>query len=408
MSATETITETAPVIEGPKQPDISYHPDEAKFRARTARRLAEDPTLPQKPLPPGFPPSVEGPIVWEGKDWTDESQWVYNLTDDHLQEIDRALTHFESTCLWTRLDKPLGFIARETFPLPTLSPELRNLAEVLYNGRGFFVLREIPIDKYSRRELAIVYAGISSHVGSGRGRQDGTNAVLAHIKDLRVSHAHEKGGIGNAAYTTDKQVFHTDIGDLIALLSIQSSAHGGVSRLSSSGRVYNEIAKTRPDLVTVLKDNWPLDRFGGNPAYAERPVLYNEDGHVVIQYSRRHFTGYGPQVRSSNIPPISEAQAEALDTLHFLAEKYSLGLNFQKGDIQYINSMGLLHARDAFTDDEEHTRHLVRLWLRNDELAWKTPKPLVETWQKLYSVPPEVQRFPLEPEIRRMATGATK
>jgi hypothetical protein len=50
----------------------------------------------------------------------------------------------------------------------------------------------------------------------------------------------------------------------------------------------------------------------------------------------------------------------------------------------------------------------VRLWLRNDELAWKTPKPLVETWQKLYSVPPEVQRFPLEPEIRRMATGATK
>jgi hypothetical protein len=96
-------------------------------------------------------------------------------------------------------------------------------------------------------------------------------------------------------------------------------------------------------------------RFGGNPAYAERPVLYNEDGHVVIQYSRRHFTGYGPQVRSPNIPPISEAQAEALDTVHFLAEKYSLGLNFQKGDIQYINSMGLLHARDAFTDDEEHT-----------------------------------------------------
>jgi hypothetical protein len=28
--------------------------------------------------------------------------------------------------------------------------------------------------------------------------------VLAHIKDLRVSHAHEKGGIGNSAYTTDK------------------------------------------------------------------------------------------------------------------------------------------------------------------------------------------------------------
>ncbi|KAJ6500652.1 hypothetical protein C8R45DRAFT_820180 [Mycena sanguinolenta] len=403
------MTETAPPTVCVGQPDILYHPDEAKFRARTARRLAEDPTLPQRPLPAGFPPSVDGPIVWEGKDWTDESQWVFNLTDEHLAEIDSALAHFES------LDKPLGFISRETFPLPTLSSELWKLAEVLYSGRGFFVLREIPIDKYSRRELAIVYAGLSAHVGSERGRQDGTNAVLAHIKDLRVSHAHEKGGIGNAAYTTDKQVFHTDIGDLIALLSIQTSAQGGVSRLSSSGRVYNEIAKTRPDLISVMKDNWPLDRcvhsirlFGGNPAYAERPVLYNEDGHIVIQYSRRHFTGYGAQVRSANIPPISEAQAEALDMLHFYAEKYSLALNFKKGDIQYINSMGLLHARDAFVDEGDKTRHLVRLWLRNDELAWKTPKPLEASWQKLYSVAPETQRFPLEPEIRRLATGASK
>lgn len=84
-------------------------------------------------------------------------------------------------------------------------------------------------------------------------------------------------------------------------------------------------------------------------------MLYNEDGHVVIQYSRHNFTGYGLQVRSPDIPPISEVQAEALNMVHFLAEKYSLGLNFKKGDIQYINSMGLLHARDAFTDDEEHT-----------------------------------------------------
>ncbi len=94
--------------------------------------------------------------------------------------------------------------------------------------------------------------------------------------------------------------------------------------------------------------------FGGNPGYTERPLLYNEDGHVVIQYSRRHFTGYNAQRRSPNIPPITEAQAEALDALHFNAEKFSLALNFQKGDIQYINSMGLLHARDAFRDDEKH------------------------------------------------------
>jgi len=198
-------------------------------------------------------------------------------------------------------------------------------------------------------------AGISSHVGSARGKQDGTGAVLAHIKDLTTSHAHEKGGIGNSAYTTDKQVFHTDVGDLIALMALEVAEEGGTSRISSGARVYNELAATRPDLIQTLSAPWPLDSFGGDPGYTTRPVLYYEDGHVIIQYSRRHFTGYGPQKRTPHIPPITEAQAEALDAVHFLAEKYSLGLNFQKGDIQYINSLGLLHARDAFRDSERHT-----------------------------------------------------
>ncbi|KAJ2922251.1 hypothetical protein H1R20_g14844, partial [Candolleomyces eurysporus] len=395
--STTTLTLTEPPVAAAVQPDIGYHPDEAKWRARTATRLAEDPSLPNTPLPDGFPAQVSGPIVWAGNDWQTEDQWVYKLSDEELQEIDSALRHFKG---------------KDTFPLPTLSPVLKDFARELYQGRGFFVLRTIPIEKYSREELAIIYAGISSHVGSARGKQDGTGAVLAHIKDLTVSHAHEKGGIGNSAYTTDKQVFHTDVGDLIALMALETAAEGGTSKISSGGKIYNELAATRPDLVKTLSEPWPLDSFGGDPGYTTRPLLYhvpvNGDSKIVFQYSRRHFTGYGPQKRSPNIPPITEAQAEALDAIHFLAEKYSLGLNFQKGDIQYINSLGLLHARDEFRDSPEKTRHLVRLWLRNDELAWRTPDPLQGIWTRLYSIAPEDQRFPLEPEIRRKASGKTK
>jgi len=32
-----------------------------------------------------------------------------------------------------------------------------------------------------------------------------------------------------------------------------------------------------------------------------------------------------------------------------------LALDFRKGDIQYINSLGLLHARDSFRDSPEKT-----------------------------------------------------
>jgi hypothetical protein len=79
----------------PTQPDIQYHPDEAKWKTRTARRLAEDPTLPTQPLPEGFPEKLVSPLVWEGKDWQDESQWVYNLSQEQLDEIDHALHHFK-------------------------------------------------------------------------------------------------------------------------------------------------------------------------------------------------------------------------------------------------------------------------------------------------------------------------
>lgn len=46
-------------------------------------------------------------------------------------------------------------------------------------------------------------------------------------------------------------------------------------------------------------------------------------------------------------------------------------------------------------------RHLLRLWLRNEELAWDTPEELKPMWNRLYyELKPEDQKFPLEPEVR--------
>ena len=40
-----------------------------------------------------------------------------------------------------------------------LGPKLKDLAHELHSGRGFFVLRTLPIDDYSRADIVIVYAG---------------------------------------------------------------------------------------------------------------------------------------------------------------------------------------------------------------------------------------------------------
>lgn len=160
------------------------------------------------------------------------------------------------------LGKSFGYISADTFPLPTLGPILRNLSKELHTGRGFFVLRTIPVDKYSREDNVLIYAGVSSYVGSRRGvqeRGENSRVVLAHIKDLTETEPLKT--IGAPAYTTDKQVFHTDAGDIISLFVLQTAVEGGLSRISSSWRVYNELAETRPDLIKTLSEPWVFDTY---------------------------------------------------------------------------------------------------------------------------------------------------
>jgi hypothetical protein len=257
--------------------------------------------------------------------------------------------------------------------LPTLGSTLINLTRELHFGRGFFVLRTIPVDSYSRADNVLIYAGVSSYVGGQRGLQNVGGGVLVHIKDLTTTP--QAGSIGSPAYTSVPQVFHTDKGDIVSLMALDVAAEGGTSRISSSWRVYNDLAETRPDLIKTLSDPWPFEayvfflllnlirssshhentRFNLDPQFTSRPILHYVDSRIIMQYARRYFTGYMHLPRSKNIPPITEAQAEALDALHFLGEKYALGLNFKKGDIQYINNLSIFHARDGFRDDELHT-----------------------------------------------------
>lgn len=75
------------------QPDIQYHPDYSKFRDRSKRRL-EGETL-TKVLPPGLPQRLSSSFVWDGNEIQGQDDWVIALTDNHLEEVDRALSHFK-------------------------------------------------------------------------------------------------------------------------------------------------------------------------------------------------------------------------------------------------------------------------------------------------------------------------
>ncbi|KAH7175047.1 uncharacterized protein B0J16DRAFT_292961 [Fusarium flagelliforme] len=388
----------------PEIAPLGYAPDHAQYLARGRRRQEAEQL--EKTVPKGFPQKLTGGLVWDPKTIGDVYDWNYQLTADDLKEINDALQHFKS------LNQPMGKLCPETFPLPKLHPILRDISGEVHNGRGFKVVRGIPVDDYTREDNVIIYCGISSHVASIRGRQDNkwqgkpADVLLAHVKDL--SRECDAKDIPGPVVTAEKQVFHTDAGDVIALFCLSEGAEGGESYLASTCHVYNVLAEKRPDLIKTLSEPWAFDDFAPTQdRYQLRPLLYYEPAtqdapeRLIIQYSRRNLTGYWDCKRSAYIPALTEAEAEALDAVHFTAEENSITLDFHKGDIQFANNLSILHARGAFTDTQEKQRHLLRLWLRDPEHEWVKPKDLQERFDRVYhGVTVESSVFPLDATIR--------
>ncbi|KZF23907.1 TfdA family taurine catabolism dioxygenase TauD [Xylona heveae TC161] len=387
--------------------DIGYMPNYDKYLARGKRRQENEKL--DKQLPKGFPSSLSGDLVWDANSLVNKYDWNYQLTAEDLDEINNALRHFKL------LNKPMGELSPDTFPLPKLHAVLREISNEVHNGRGFKVIRGLPVDSYTREENVIIYAGLSSHVAPIRGRQDNkwqgrpADVLVAHVKDL--SQSSNSKDIPGPVVTADKQVFHTDAGDVIALFCLSESESGGESYLASTCHVYNVLAATRPDLIKTLSEPWPFDDFApAGDQYKLRPLLYYQPAtdadpeRLIIQYSRRNLTGYMDCKRSANIPPLTEAQAEALDAVHFTAEREAISLDFHKGDIQFANNLSILHARGAFTDSKLMPvcrRHLLRLWLRDPEYEWTKALHLKERFDRVYAgVTVENSVFPLEATIR--------
>jgi hypothetical protein len=95
-------------------------------------------------------------------------------------------------------------------------------------------------------------------------------------------------------------------------------------------------------------------------------------------------TGTSTAIRSHGIPGLTEAQAEALDAVHFIAKKHEIRTTVKKGDIRFINNMGILHCREAFENDDTFHRHLIRLWLNNEKMVWQLPPALRLAWARVF------------------------
>jgi hypothetical protein len=125
--------------------------------------------------------------------------------------------------------------------------------------------------------------------------------------------------------------------------------------------------------------------------WRSRAILFPEPTHgPFFCFSRQKITGSEFYPLSPTLPPMTETQAEALDLVHWVAEKHGMVMRLNPGDVLLYNNLALLHGRNAFTDKGEKEgelkgrRHILRLWVRNKKLAWKTPEGLAPDWHTVY------------------------
>lgn len=300
--------------------------------------------------------AFSGPAAWTGADLAGSQDWVVTLTLPQIDEIDAALRHAQALGLAREA------VDRAAFPLPETAGLLAGLAREIETGRGFVLLRGLPIERYAEDEAALIFWGLGAHLGTAV-PQSRKGDTLGHVRDLG-------GDLRDPSVrgyeTRARLLFHTDRCDCVGLMCLRKPLSGGASRVASAPAIYRAIAGKRPDLLEILCAPFFSDRRGeqppGEPPVAEMPVFMAEDGVFAVRYVRDYIED---AQRFPEVPRLTERQVEALDMLDRTADALALDMDFQPGDMQFLNSYLTLHARTEFEDhaEPERRRHLLRLWL---------------------------------------------
>ncbi|KAH7317544.1 hypothetical protein BKA65DRAFT_556955 [Rhexocercosporidium sp. MPI-PUGE-AT-0058] len=317
-----------------------------------------------------WPETLQSPLVWDPSDFQDEESFVYTLDEDEVIEITDALDGFKSLQLeyWNA--------KKHNFLLPTLGPRLEDLSVELHRGRGFFTLRGLDPTTFSRIENIVIFLGLSSYIAGRIGRQS-LDAEGRMLNNPVIETYHP-------IYSTDALPFHSDVlTEVIALYCLSTAAAGGRSKISSSWKIYNELALTRPDiLVALATDDWVHNTQVSwhskpeRPSYKRALLHLTVDGQIILNFSTHSLQGSPPHPRPAELPPLTARQLEALEVVEQLARKYTLVTTFLPGDIRFMNNFAMLHSRDPYQNQNGPPRHLLRLWLSSEENGVMIPESL--------------------------------
>lgn len=309
----------------------------------------------------------EGPIdaksAWRGRNLKSKTpEWRINLSEQDFEELDRAVSHVTAT------DTKMGDVSRDNFELPQLGPKIDRWRDEIQNGRGFVVIRGLPVADWGKEKSALAYWGIGHYLGTP-GAQNPADELLGHVIDYNEE---ADNPMVRRYRTTGNIDFHCDAADVVGLLCLNTAKSGGQSRIVSSVTIFNEICVRYPDLVPRLFQPVALDLRGEEQAgqmgyFMIPPLRYTDAGGLKTFYHSEYFRS---AERHDGVEFDADTRAffDHYDQL-CLEPDLQLDMWLEPGDMQFISNHTTIHSRTEYKDwpDRDRKRHLLRLWLSLSE-----------------------------------------
>ncbi len=298
------------------------------------------------------------PAAWRGSEWESDQSWLYTLHPSVVNELGAALDAVRES------GRQMFQIEPDHFPLPSFAASRKQLLDDLEGGRGFALIRGLPVNDCSDSDIAILFWGLGTHLGTPE-PQDVAGNLLHHVRDTGRDLSQDD----IRKYQTNQDIpFHNDGSDIFLLLCVRNAKSGGSSRLVSSTSVFNEMLNRRPDLAEILQQPFYFDVRGQQhegELRAQCVPIYNFHENRLSTLHKRFYIELAQ--RFPEVPPMSKRQIEALDLFDAICAEPGVCFEFdmQPGDILAASNYDVLHCRTSFEDhdDPAHRRHMMRLWL---------------------------------------------
>lgn len=154
--------------------------------------------------------------------------------------------------------------------------------------------------------------------------------------------------------------FHCDTCDLLVLLCLHPAADGGgATKLASARHVHDIIARERPDVLALLRQNWRFDRTGrAGRQIVDTPILFAQDDGTIGCYYQTRTVRASAQLDSERL-----AALDHLDEVLYRPE-IAFGLRLGAGDLLMIRNSRVLHGRSPYVDvPGPRARAILRAWM---------------------------------------------